>query len=282
MRKTFIGLDIGGSKIEAIAWRSGRVLAVHKIKTPKNRKAFLAAVFKLIEKVSAREKIQGIGIACAGAIDYKRGAITGSPNLKFLIGVKLAEFIRRQCGVRVALENDANCFLRGEHAFGVARGKKNVVAFTLGTGVGGAIMIENKLLHGTHVSAGELGHMTIAYLSSSAGTLEDLASSHFFGKFKMGGALDIQHAAEAGDKKARAVYQKMGRYLGIAMANVVNIFDPEMIVLGGGISRGYKLFLSSALAEMKTHTLSSLRFLPPVKVSKLEHASALGAITLLM
>ena len=281
MRKTFIGLDIGGSKIEAIAWKSGRVLAVHKIKTPKNRKAFLAAVFKLIEKVSAREKIQGIGIACAGAIDYKRGAITGSPNLKFLIGVKLAEFIRRQYRVRVALENDANCFLRGEHAFGVARGKKNVVAFTLGTGVGGAIMIENKLLHGTHVSAGELGHMTIAYLSSSAGTLEDLASSHFFGKFKMGGALDIQHAAGAGHKKARAIYQKMGRYLGVAMANVVNIFDPEMIVLGGGISRGYKLFLPSALAEMKTHTLSSLRFLPPVRVSKLNHANALGAITLL-
>ena len=280
MRKTYIGLDIGGTKIEAVLTRANRVLYSEQIRTPRNKQAFLKTLFRLIEKVSHGEKFYGIGIACAGAINSKQGIILKSPNLKFLAGVRLAKIIREKLKVATALENDANCFLRGERAFGAARGKKNVIAFTLGTGVGGAIMIENKLLHGAHVSAGELGHMTITY-PIVGGTLEDLASSHFFKKFKMGGALDIQHLAEAGNKKAKAVYQKMGRYLGVAMANVVNIFDPEMIVLGGGIAKGYKLFLPSALAAMKKHTLSSLRFLPPVRVSKLKHASALGAITLL-
>lgn len=280
MKPGLVGLDIGGTKIEAIFLRANKILRSERIKTPRNRKAFLAAVFKLIEKVSAGEKIHGIGIACAGAIDLRSGAVLGSPNLKFLRGARLRDLIGKKFRAPVALENDANCFLRGEHLFGVARGKKNVVAFTLGTGVGGAIMIENKLLRGSHVSAGELGHMTIAY-PGSAGTLEDLASSHFFKKFKMGGALDVHRTAEAGNKKAKALYSQMGRYLGVALANVVNIFDPEMVLLGGGIARGYKLFLPSALAEMKKHTLSSLRFLPSVKISNLKHASALGAASLL-
>ncbi|MDP3993719.1 MAG: ROK family protein [Candidatus Doudnabacteria bacterium] len=280
MRKAYIGLDIGGTKIEAVLARANRVLRSEEVRTPRNKQAFAKGLFRLVEKVSHGEKFHGIGLSCAGWIDRKEGIILSSPNIKFLHGMELVKIIREKFRVHAALENDANCFLRGEHAFGAARGKKNVVAFTLGTGVGGAIMIENKLLHGTRASAGELGHMTIAY-PASVGTVESLASSHFFEKFKLGGALDIQRAAEAGNKKAKAIYAAMGRYLGVAMANVVNIFDPELIILGGGISRGYKLFLPSALAEMKKHTLSSLRFLPPVRVSKLKHAGALGATTLL-
>lgn len=320
----FIGLDIGGTKIEGILWSGGRVLNVQKIKTPKNRGKFLKAVAEFIPDLKGGRRIQGLGISCAGAIEERTGKIIRSPNMPYLNGVNLPRILSKKFRVRAKIQNDTNCFLLGELKFGQARGRKNVVALTLGTGVGGAVLIDGRMLKGAHVSAAELGHMMIAsrkspllqFLPTRGGgkvggrgegelfSVEDLCSSHFFKRFNLGGALDVQHKAEAGNKKAKKIYRQLGRNLGIALANLTNIFDPELIILGGGISRGAHLFLKDALAEMKKHVLVSLKnlprtiakparvkigkktmvrgLLPPVKISKLKHAGALGAVSLFL
>lgn len=275
---SIIGLDIGGTKIEGILWRGGKILDSKKIKTPKSRKQFLKAVAQLIQDLKSSRRIQGIGISCAGAIEKKTGKIINSPNMKFLNGLRLSNALSKKFRVVARIENDTNCFLLGEYYFGAARGKRNVVALTLGTGVGGAVLIDGKMLRGRHGSGGELGHIVIHDRQS----LEDLTSSHIFKKYKMGGALEVQHKAEGGNLKARQIYRELGKYLGLELASLINIFDPELIILGGGISRGSHLFLRQALVEVKKFCMLPSRLLPPIKISKLKHAGALGAISMFM
>ncbi|MDP3741276.1 MAG: ROK family protein [bacterium] len=269
-----IGLDIGGTKIDGIFVRNGKILRNEKIATPRSRKAFLKSLEALIYRLKGENKLTGIGIACAGLIEARTATILKSPNLKFLEKLRLAEIISKKFRVRIGIDNDTHCFLRGEQAFGLARGKKNVVALTLGTGVGGAVLISGKILQGSHVSAAELGHMVINGRNES---VEDLCSSHFFEQYKLGGALTVQRAAEKGNKKAKLIYKEFGQNLGVALANLVNIFDPELIILGGGIARGAHLFMRETSKEMAKYSLVPRRFLPQISLSKLKHAGALGA-----
>ena len=280
----YIGIDIGGTKIEGIVWSGGRILNSKKITTPRNRPRFLKAVEELIRDLKGSQKIHGIGLSCAGAIEERTGKIIRSPNMPYLNGLNLPRLLSKRFHVPTKIQNDTTCFLLGVLTFGGAKGRKNVVALTLGTGVGGAVLIDGRILTGSHVSAAELGHMVIKGNSGSKGlTVEDLCSSHFFRKFGLGGALEVQHKAERGNKKAKEIYRRLGRNLGMALANFVNIFDPELIILGGGISRGAHLFLKDAVREMRKHALVSLKhLLPLVKISKLKHAGALGAVSLFL
>lgn len=295
MTKSYIGIDIGGTKMEGILWKNGKILQSKTQATPKNRQKFLAAVFGLIRGVMGVGGVKGIGLAVAGAQDQKRGIILNSPNLKFLNNLALRTISHYRIRLPVLMDNDTNCFLRAEARFGLARGIKNVVALTLGTGVGGAVLVHGRLLQGRHGAAGELGHMVIAYPHSFSPfsprergrlrgglTLEDLVSSHGFLRLGVRDPLDCQNKAFAGDKKAIAVYNQIGRYLGVGLASLVNIFDPELIVLGGGISRARSLLTKPAIKEMRRHTLLPAAKLPPVRISKLKHAGALGAVALFL
>lgn len=288
-----IGFDVGGSKIEGVLWRAGRVASKEKAKTPRNTRALVALLVKLTHKLRGKEKLTGVGLAAAGAMDFKAQKILQSPNLRYLNDVRLGKLLEKRIRVPVRMDNDANCFLRAEARFGHARGKKNVVALTLGTGVGGAVLVDGRLLQGKHGAAGELGHMVIAYPHSFSPfsprergrlrgglTLEDLVSSHGFLRLGVKDPLDCQNKAFAGDKKATKVYEQVGKYLGSALASLVNIFDPELIILGGGISRARWLLTRSAEKEMRKHTMLPTRLLPLIRISKLKHAGALGAVTL--
>lgn len=275
-----IGLDIGGTKIEGILWQGGRLRRARKISTPKSRSRFLTTLLNLIEDLSAGYRLNGIGIAMAGVLDTTRGVVIRSPNLKFLNGVQLFGPLQKKFRKPVLMDNDANCFLRGELAFGQARGKKDVVALTLGTGVGGAVSAGGRLLTGKHGVAGELGHTVIAGGNGKFFNLEDLVSSHGFRRLGVRDPLAWQIRAFAGDPKAKRVYEAMGRYLGIGLANLVNIFDPEIIILGGGISRAGRLLLIPARREMKRYALLPAAQLPPIRFSRLSYPAALGAVTL--
>jgi glucokinase len=132
-------------------------------------------------------------------------------------------------------------------------------------------------MYGSHITAYELGQMII---KDKGLALEDLVSKHGFKRLGVANPLDCQRRAEKGDKKAIAIYNQIGAHLGIGLANLANIFDPEMIIIGGGIGRAGNLLLAPAKKEMKKHTKSSLKKLPLVRMSKLEHAGALGAVSL--
>ena len=278
--KAYIGLDIGGTKIEGVLWR-GKIMAAERIRTPRRRPEFLEAVQNLVARLSAKEKIAGIGVGTAGALDMKKGLVVNSPNLPFLSNLVLVRLIAKKFRAPVLMDNDTNCFLRGEMIFGLARGKRNVVALTLGTGVGGALLVEGNLVHGYHGGAGEVGHV-ILETKNKFHSVEDLFSSHAFDRYGAADPLDFQRRAQAGDRGARKIYETMGKYLGVTLANMVNLFDPELIILGGGIARAGDLLLIPAKAEMKKHTILPRSYLPPIKISKLKYAAALGAVSLFL
>jgi glucokinase len=280
--KAFIGLDIGGTKIEGIFWAGGKVVRFQKIKTPQTKKSFLSAVFHLIDEVASGQNFAGIGVACAGAIDFGKGTILNSPNLAFLNGLNLEKLIHKRFSRPARLDNDTNCFLLSEARFGQARGKRHVVALTLGTGVGGAVLADGILLRGSHGSAGELGHLWLAAEKGRFLSLEDLVSKHGFRRFGVSKAREFQDLAEAGNKKALSVFHKIGEYLGVGLASLVNVFDPEMIILGGSIAKSKKLLTAPAAEMMKKYSLIPPAKLPPIKISKLEHAGALGAVSLFL
>lgn len=284
-KRSLVGVDIGGTKIEAILWQGGKIRAVKIIPTPKKPEAFFDTVFGLIREIreiGEIREIEGIGVGVAGALNQTQGLIFKSPNLRFLNGVNLAKLLKKKFRCKVLLDNDANCLLRGELAFGQARGLKEVVALALGTGVGGAISFGGRIILGKHGAAGEIGHTIITGSLERSFTVEDLVSKHAFEVFSVKDPKLWEKKASAGDHKAKKVYQQLGRYLGITLANLVNIFDPELIILGGGISRASRFFLPAALQEMKKHTLLRSRKLPPVRISKLAHVGALGAVSLFL
>lgn len=279
-KKSYVGIDIGGTKTEGILWRSGKVLRVLKIKTPKSKDRFLKSLLDLTFYLSAEESYQGLGIGIPGIVNYLTGQILVCHHLPFLNNFNLARFFQKKLGKKVLSENDTKCFLRAEMRFGFAGGKKNVVAVTLGTGLGGAVLVEDKIVHGAHYAA----QLTGMILSKDRGkllTFEDLVSSHGFKRLAVNDPLEYQRLAIAGDKKAIKIYNEIGKYLGIALANIAKIFDPELIVIGGGIANVGRLLLKPALEEVRRQKISS-KYLPIIKVSKLQHSGALGAVSLFL
>lgn len=266
-RHDYIGLDIGGSKIEIIRWKEGHIVKTARIKTPQNKEDFIKGLTGAIVEMGL-VGVNGVGVAMAGALDYKKGVILNSPNLKFLDGTPLVKILEEKLGIEVRMDNDTKCFLLAECRFGRASGIKNVVELTMGTGIGGAVMIDGKLYRGAHGTAGEIGHTVI----DKGKDVEAFISRHGFKR------LGVRDPKKAGKKAFRVV----GKYLGIALANIINIFDPEMIVLSGGISRDAEKFLPEAIKEMKKYLLLPQDLQPEIIVSKLEHAGSLGAVALFL
>jgi len=269
--KSVVAVDIGGTKImTAIFSSDGKVLAKEVRPTLGSEGVTLviericAAIESLLfSKIMKISQINAICIACAGGIDTGRGVvITPSPNLPDWVEIPLADTIKKKLGVSTFVLNDASAAALGEHRYGVGRGVKNLVLLTLGTGIGGGIIADDKLYLGAVGGAGELGHMTIDADGprcgcGNTGCLEMLASGTAVAKNAIerikggekssltdmvGGELDkitaqiIGKAARSGDKLAQDVIARAAYYLGIGMVNVVNIFNPEMVIFGGGMA----------------------------------------------
>lgn len=282
-RKTNIfGIDIGGTKIEAILWRQGKAARAVTIATPKNRPQFLRAIQALVSRISTGVSFTGVGVGVAGALDYHTGKIYSSPNIRFLNNYNLKDALARTLRKKVLIDNDTKCFLRAEMAFGVGRGKKNVVALTLGTGLGGAVLAEGRIIRGQHHGVAQLSRMILSAQNGKPLDFEDLVSSHGFARLGISDPLECQNRAFAGDQKAIKVYDEIGKYLGIGFANITSIFDPELIVIGGGIARAGKLLLEPARKAMaKRATLPEGEW-PAIRISQLEHPVALGAVSMFL
>lgn len=278
--KMHIGLDIGGTKIEAILWDKRKVIRAEKISTPKNKPAFFNEINGLIKRISVGGKFSGIGIGVAGALDYQKGVIYSSPNIRFLDNFNLKKALEAGLNKKVLLDNDTKCFLRAEMAYGFARGKKNVVALTLGTGLGGAVLAEGNIIRGTHHGVAQLSRMILYAQNYKILDFEDLVSSHGFKRLGVSDPLKCQNRAFAGDKKAIKIYDEIGKFLGVGLANVTNIFDPELIVIGGGIARAGDLLLRPARGAMAKRAVLPRKDWPDIRISKLEHPVALGAVSM--
>jgi len=211
-------------------------------------------------------------LAAAGAIDSDKGVITLSPNLPGWRDVPLGDIVRERYRVDVFLVNDASAAALGEHRFGAGRGVSNLILLTLGTGIGGGIIINGEMYLGACGSAAEIGHMVIDVNGpecgcGNRGCLETLASGTAVARdavrrinqgeksslvAMVGGKIEditaekVGTAARKGDSLALDVLSRAGTYLGVGLANLVNIFNPEMIVLGGGMAELGGLFIDPA------------------------------------
>lgn len=275
-----LAVDIGGTKIiAALVSNSGRIIAEERFPTlaaegPQSviERLLSSVDYILSLKSMDSSQLDSISIAAAGAIDSKRGLITSSPNLPGWHAIPLRDMVREKYRVNTFLLNDASAAALGEHRFGVGRGVNNLILLTVGTGIGGGIIINGQLYEGSSGSAGEMGHMTIDVNGPSCtcgniGCLEMLASGTAIarearrriaqgektslleivsGKVEDITAEKIGIAAQDGDSLALDVIAEAGTYLGVGMLNLVNIFNPEIIVVGGSVAKLGDLLLEPA------------------------------------
>lgn len=297
-------VDLGGTKLRAVAAAldgkiSGEVIVPSEAGEGPER-----VIDRMIETLESAAKeagvglgdLRAVGVASPGALDLVDGLVQEAPQLPGWNGVPLVKIMSKRLAVPVLLENDANAAALGENRFGAGRGTRFMIYHTISTGVGGGIIIDRKVYHGVSGSAGELGHMTVWFngprcLCGERGHLEAIASGTGLAWrakelvdhgdapglariLREKGELDaddVADAARAGDEHARRLFDEAGLYLGIALANHVNIFNPEMLVLGGGVVAGAgDLFLDHAERIMR-----QLARKEPLKYVRLERA-ALG------
>jgi len=275
-----LALDLGGTKIiAAIISNQGQVIAREYNLTLANEgpQAVINRTLSVIDRLlSSRgidsSQLNSISIAAAGAIDFDKGRVTVSPNIPGWCDIPLRDIVQEKYGVNTFLINDASAAALGEHCFGAGKGVNNLILLTLGTGIGGGIIINGRLYLGVSGSAGEIGHMTIDVNGprcscGNIGCLEMLASGTAVareairrirqgersslteivgGKIESITAEEVGMAAQGGDPLALEVILKAANYLGVGMLNLVNIFNPEMIIVGGGMAKMGDLLLDPA------------------------------------
>jgi len=270
----YIGVDLGGTKLNIALVKDGSIVKKVNVETEAEKGKnhvidnLVNGIHELTEGI---DNIAGVGIGVPGTLNDAGDTLLKLPNLRCMENVPLKKILEKKLGMSVAIENDVNALALGELNYGACKGKDYAVCLTLGTGVGGAVIIGGELYRGRG-SAGEIGHMTIvpegelcncgnkgcleAYVSKSAFVRE---SKKIFGKEM--DPLEVEKMAKEGDKKAKLVYSNMGDYLGIGFSNIVNILDPEIIVVGGGLGNAGKLILDPARKVLKDRS-----FLNPPKV----------------
>ena len=283
-----IGIDIGGTNIKIAAlWSDGTLLQSAQIPT-EAQDGPDAALVRLLDAVSnlmqsqgiSPEEMRAIGVDSAGIVDPATNRVVDSPNLRFWENFPLAERLQERYGVPVFLENDVNAMAYGEWRCGAGRGTQNMVALTLGTGVGGGLILNGQLYRGAHGAAAEIGHMTLDVHGPrcscpNIGCLERHVGAawiteraiHKIGSDERPSALrglpaeqltphSLSVAADAGDGIAADVLRETGELLGFGLVSVVNIFDPERVVIGGGVARAGKRLLDPAWRIVQRHAMS--------------------------
>jgi len=307
-RPLALGIDLGGTKILAVmATQKGHIVSQEYMATgaKDGPEAVIKRMLRTVERVvkhggAKLSDLNGVALAIAGVIDTRRGVITTSPNLLGWKDVPLRNEISQQLGITTYLLNDANAAALGENRFGAGRGTKHMIYITVSTGIGGGIIINGELYSGANGCAGEFGHMTIdpdgpECSCGRKGCWEALASGTSIARearlqLKAGekslvnrkGVLrtitaeTVGEAAVRGDRLAMDVITSAGRHLGIGLANIINIFNPEMIVIGGGVSNLGEMLLNPA-REMVRQRAFDLP-LSTVRIVRSQIGAAAGAL----
>ncbi|MCX7994292.1 MAG: ROK family protein [candidate division WOR-3 bacterium] len=273
--KYILGIDIGGTNIKAGLVHNGKVLK--KITVPTHAGQDPETSLKQIKTTIGHfvNSISKIGIGIAGIIDSKEGIVRYSPNLKGWQDIPLVRILEKEFKKPVRILNDVNAILLGEWIYGAGKGYRNVFLFTLGTGVGGAAICEGKMLFGAHGFAGEFGHATINFngprcLCGNYGCLERYVGSRYIielaekkvnlqksalSRYKELTPRIIAIEARKKDAVAKEVFEEIGQYIGIAVSNIVNLFDPEIVIISGGIARAGKVLFEPIRKTAKEYIL---------------------------
>lgn len=292
----FIGVDIGGTKVLATAVSStGRVLRTATRTTPGRRvEARLVedALTEAVQEIAGVRRVGAIGIAAAGFVDAQGERVRFAPHLPWRdegVRARLAE----RWSAPVVLDNDANCAARAELTYGAVGDAESAVMVTLGTGIGGALILDGEVLRGYNGMAGEFGHTQVVPGGRSCecggtGCWEQYSSGNALNRFVRAQGVEdltgpaITAAAEAGDPVALAAFEEVGSWLGVGVANLVASFDPQIVVIGGGVSAAGDLLLEPARRALRESLVGAEhRTVPPVVRAALgPEAGAIGAADL--
>lgn len=299
-------VDLGGTHLRvALVDDTGRILKQLKQETPKGDSAncIVNALATAAEQWSdEKQRVVAASIMVPGAVDSDKAVVLQAPNLPSLVNFGLKTALEQRLGWPVFLENDANAAAVGEMWLGAARGCSDVMSVTLGTGVGGGVILDGKLWRGSHGSAGEIGHTTVDPFSGlkckcgNTGCLELFASAtaivrmtresmSLFPATRLTSgeltAVRVYEAGQEGDELALAVFKRFGMYLGIGLANIINLIDPQIIVITGGAANGWDLFASEMYRQVEERAFRTTA--QQVKIARAEcgdNAGLLGAARL--
>lgn len=303
--KLIFAADLGGTHLRAaVVDEHGKIHFRSKRTTPQGTDPndIVAAVVNAVRDIGpAADELKAVSLVVPGTVKVKEGTVVKAPNLPCLDGFPLTTALTNQLGLPAILENDANAAAVGEMWQGAARGCRTIICVTLGTGVGGGIILDGELWRGVDGAAAEIGHMCVdpfggvACTCGSRGCLEVFASataivrmtreasprypeSMLQGSSSLS-AESIFAAGLKGDELALEIFRRMGVYLGIGLANLINILNPEMIVIGGGVVNGWDLFAKHMVQQVEERAFPLLR----VKIERAkcgDDAGLLGAARL--
>ncbi|HET7479494.1 MAG TPA: ROK family protein [Rubrobacteraceae bacterium] len=303
-----IGVDVGGTKIAAaVVTRNGKILAETRYPSSGPRERLLSSIARAINDVrDGHDDIGGVCLAVPGFVMSAENKVVFAPNLHTIEGVRLKDEIGQRTDLNITVENDANAAAWGEFKFGAGSEVDHLVFLTLGTGIGGGVISHGILLRGAQGAGGELGHITIQAEDGplcgcgNYGCLEPLASGtsitrrarevasehpqSALGQIAVNRNVlgeDVTELAQQGDELAISVLEETGRWLGVGLAGFVNIFNPDVIAIGGGASRAGELILGPAREEMRRRSQSPSRDLVEIKEATLgPESGVLGAAAL--
>ncbi|NBT59223.1 ROK family protein [bacterium] len=285
-----VGIDIGGTKLKAIALSpTNEILKELSISSQADRgpdfvrKAVQEAV-GLFQQSGIH--YAGIGVGCAGSVDHHAGVVRNSPNFAHWSNVPLRDWIQDDFKVPVAVENDAKCAVYSEWKMGAGKGFNNLVLLTLGTGIGGGLILDGKLFRGATGTAGELGHLSI----HTAGLPCPCGSQGCFERYCSATAVKNQAKGvspkEVFSKAAiipeyRTIIDSFIFNFQVALVGIANIFDPELILLGGAVTDGMAIYLDEISEHVKKHAFPAVGAKVSIRTTQFKNLSgSLGAALL--
>jgi glucokinase len=304
-----VGVDIGGTKIAGgVVAEDGRILHRVRVPTPPDdERATLAALDAVVDQLWALDRgVEAIGVGAAGLVERPGGHARWAPHNSYR-RLELRRLLHERTGLPTSVDNDGNAAAWAEARFGAGAGSDDLVLVNVGTGIGGGLVLNGQLYHGAQGFAGELGHLIVdpggdRCACGNQGCLEAMASGSTLGRLGReaaaadpGGRLatlaggpglvtgEVVFAAAAeGDKAALALFERVGHWLGVGIASLVTIFDPDLVVVGGGVAATGELLLAPARTSFERYVHArDQRDLPPVVPARLgADAGLVGAATL--
>ena len=264
-----IGIDIGGTNIKlGLVNEVADIIEFREYPTPtRSYEKLLSSLTDWINEFRKNYKVEGVGVGCAGVIDYRLGKVKFSPNLPYLNDASLRNDLENKVGLPVFIDNDANVVCWGEYKMGAGIGQRNLICLTLGTGIGGALVFDGKLYRGSWGGGAELGHIALNFEGpicecGNRGCLESFVGASAIIKrakhlFCLNGRTDIDDITPVkigrlvsnGDELGHRVIRETAYYLGIGITSLVNVFNPDAVIITGGVS-GWGEWLLEPLKEI--------------------------------
>jgi glucokinase len=305
MKQTvFAGVDVGGTFVKiGLVTKEGKILNQTQIPTQAERPAaeMLKRTAQTIRELVGQQgdcELEGTGIGTAGSVNVEKGILYEAPNMQKWKNQPFGEMLSGELDVPVVVDNDANVAAWGEYAYGAGQGTKYMLLVTLGTGVGGGLVLDGRPYRGAVDAGGEFGHTLIDYngwmcscgckgcVEAYVGTKgilrqvqEGLQANHDSILSKMDPdkimPVDVSHAADQGDKLALHVLKQTGIYLGYGLANAVNLLNIQRVVVGGGVAKAGDRILKPALETMKANSLRVLAEAADLVPAKLGNSAGL-------